>query len=161
MSEETLTYEGFTVSAKIEPAEDTDLWSAVMTISRDTSDDTESWIISAGDTYDSREEALAFFQQALDRIGRVPGVELVGAASKLPLRPEGENHNGLMIEDRPVEQGSMPHVALSILVLPGYFETMGIRLLEGRLIDQVRSKYGDLPIEDGGAWFFRLDPRSA
>ena len=71
MSEDVLTYEGFTVSAKIEPAEETDLWSAVMTITRGESSDTESWIISAGDTYSSREEAARrcfdFAREMIDR----------------------------------------------------------------------------------------------
>ena len=71
MSEEILTYEGFTVSAKIEPAEDTDLWAAVLTITRGEGSDTESWIVSAGDTYGSKEEAkrrcFDFAREMIDR----------------------------------------------------------------------------------------------
>ena len=86
--------------------------------------------------YDDQEKSVAFYQQLIDRVNEIPGVERAAAVSKLPLRPEGENHSGVLIEDRPVEPGSMPHVALSIVVGPDYFETMGIRLLEGRLIDR-------------------------
>ena len=71
MSEEILTYEGFTVLAKIEPAEDTDLWSAVLTLTRGEKSDAESWIISAGDTYASEEEAARrcfdFAREMIDR----------------------------------------------------------------------------------------------
>lgn len=71
MSEETMTYEGFTISAKIEPAEETDLWSAVLTITRGQGKDTESWIVSAGDTYASEEEAARrcfdFARELIDR----------------------------------------------------------------------------------------------
>ncbi len=85
--------------------------------------------------YDNEEQSVAFFQQLLDRVEAIPGVERAGAVSKLPLLPEGESHSGVLIEDRPVEPGSMPHVALTIVLTPGYFETMGIRLLEGRLVE--------------------------
>ena len=71
MSEEILTYEGFTVSAKIDPSEDTDLWSAVLTITRGEGKDTESWIVSAGDTYASEKEAARrcfdFAREMIDR----------------------------------------------------------------------------------------------
>jgi putative ABC transport system permease protein len=86
--------------------------------------------------YDEGEMSVAFYQQLIERVKELPGVESASAVSKLPLRPQGESHNGVAIQDRPVEPGSMPHVALSIVVGPGYFETMGIRLREGRLIDR-------------------------
>jgi predicted permease len=93
--------------------------------------------VSLPDTpYDDQEKSVAFYEQLLDRVREIPGVERAGAVSKLPLRPEGESHSGVVIEDRPVEPGSMPHVALSIVVGHDYFETMSIRLLEGRLIER-------------------------
>lgn len=71
MSEKTLAYEGFNVTAKIEPAEATDLWAAVLTITRGDGSDTESWIVSAGDTYESEEEAARrcfdFAREMIDR----------------------------------------------------------------------------------------------
>jgi len=93
--------------------------------------------LSLPDTpYDDQEKSVAFYRQLVDRVNELPGVERAAVVSKLPLRPQGENHSGVLIQDRPVEPGAMPHVALSIVVGPEYFETMGIRLLEGRLIDR-------------------------
>ncbi len=93
--------------------------------------------LSLPDTpYDEVEPAVAFYQQLIDRVSEIPGVESASAVSKLPLRSGGESHDGVLIEDRPVEPGSMPHVALSIVVAPDYFETLGIRLLEGRLVER-------------------------
>jgi len=86
--------------------------------------------------YEDGDKSVAFYEQLVDRVDGIPGVERASVVSKLPLRPQGTSHNGVLIEDRPVEPGSMPHVALSIIVGPGYFETMGIRLLEGRLIER-------------------------
>ncbi len=93
--------------------------------------------VSLPDTpYDDQEKSVAFYRQLIDRVSEIPGVERASAVSKLPLRPQGESHSGVLIEDRPVEPGSMPHVALSIVVGHDYFETMSIRLLEGRLIER-------------------------
>jgi predicted permease len=86
--------------------------------------------------YDDTEMAVGFYQTLVDRVSEIPGIQMAGTASKIPLRGAGENHNGILIEDRPVEPGAMPHVALSIMVGHGYFETMGIQLLEGRLVER-------------------------
>ncbi len=86
--------------------------------------------------YEDQESVAGFYTDLVDRVSEIPGVQMASTISKLPLRSEGENHNGVLIEDRPVEPGAMPHVALTILAGPSYFETMGIRLLEGRLIDR-------------------------
>ena len=71
MKEETITYEGYNVAAKIEPVVDTDCWSAVLTISRNEGSDKESWIFSAGDSYGSRDEAAKrcfdFAREVIDR----------------------------------------------------------------------------------------------
>lgn len=81
------------------------------------------------------ETVADFYQRLLDRVASLPGVESAGATTKLPLRSPGANHNGVLIEDRPVDQGRLPHVELSVRVTPGYFETMGIRLVEGRTVE--------------------------
>jgi len=71
MSKDSITYEGYTATARLEPKEDSSLWSAVLTISRGEGSDEASWIISAGDTYSSREEAAQrcfdFAREVIDR----------------------------------------------------------------------------------------------
>ena len=86
--------------------------------------------------YEDAEMVVGFYQELVDRVAEIPGVQMASTASKLPLRGQGESHNGVLIEDRPVEPGAMPHVALTIMTGHSYFETMGIRLLEGRLIER-------------------------
>ncbi len=86
--------------------------------------------------YDDQASVAEFYRQLVDRVEALPGVVQAGAVNKLPLRPGGESHSGVLIEDKPVEPGLLPHIAMSILAAPGYFETMGIRLLEGRLIER-------------------------
>ena len=71
MSEDTLTYEGFNIAAKIEPTADRELWSAVLSISAVEDREKGAWIFSAGDTYQSREEAAErcfdFARELIDR----------------------------------------------------------------------------------------------
>ncbi len=94
------------------------------------------WVSLPDEQYDDGFKTSAFYMQLVDRLEGLPGVQSVGASTKLPLRGPGESHSGILIEDKPVEPGSMPHVELSLYVAPGYFETFGIRLLEGRTIER-------------------------
>ncbi|MFL5345763.1 MAG: ADOP family duplicated permease [Hyalangium sp.] len=60
----------------------------------------------------------------------LPGVRAAGATQKLPLRGSGDSW-GMALEDKPDLPSSTTYVRL---VTPGYFQTMGIQLLEGRLL---------------------------
>src|SRR5262249_55629364 len=72
-----------------------------------------------------------FFRQALDRVRALPGVESAGSVNILPL--SGSNNSGTVTIDttsvppdkRYLEADWRP-------VLPGYFETLGVRLIAGR-----------------------------
>ena len=71
MSSEHITYEGYTIAAETGRVEDSDRWSAILTITRGSGEDQESWIVSAGDVYDRRDTALtrcyAFARELIDR----------------------------------------------------------------------------------------------
>lgn len=76
----------------------------------------------------------AFFGQALERIRHLPGVTSVGGATTLPL--EGSDIALQFVVDGrvPPAAGDEPVAGFDI-VTPGYFETLGISLLEGRTFD--------------------------
>ena len=59
----------------------------------------------------------------------VPGVASAALVSAAPF--EGGNGNGLVPEGRPLDISSAIHSVFR-LATPGYFETMGIRLVPGR-----------------------------
>jgi putative ABC transport system permease protein len=72
-----------------------------------------------------------FFHQLIDRIAALPGVEAVGATSRLPMT-EGNITSSLTVESRPGEIPA-PEVGLR-LVSSDYFRSMRIPLLTGRLL---------------------------
>jgi putative ABC transport system permease protein len=76
-----------------------------------------------------------FFEDAVDRLGRVPGVDAVGGINKLPLGGLGVD-NTFEVEGRPVPPGEQRPDEQIRLVLPGYFETMRMTLIRGRTIDR-------------------------
>ncbi len=73
------------------------------------------------------EEKWRFYQEVVERIARLPGVRSVSAARPLPL--EGVTFPVQVVPDSaPVEAVE----ADLVTVLPSYFQTMGVRLLDGR-----------------------------
>ena len=89
-----------------------------------------------GSRYDDPAKQTAFFEEALRRIRELPGVESAAVSNSVPLT--GINDQGsFRVEGRPApapgEDG--PH-ANRPRVSGGYFETMGIGLIEGRLFDE-------------------------
>ena len=74
-----------------------------------------------------------FWQRAIDALRAVPGVEVAGATSRLPLVP-GNSTRGITIRDR--QPGAAPSGAqLSAhyrTASPDYFRAMGIQVLGGR-----------------------------
>ena len=94
-------------------------------------DRTLSFRITLPDRYDTDPEMAAFFEQALERIRAIPGVEGAGATVRLAL--EGHSWTGdLFIEKRPDVRGrELRHKS----VTPGYFAAAGLRLIRGRDVD--------------------------
>jgi putative ABC transport system permease protein len=69
-----------------------------------------------------------FFQQAIDRIKVLPGVQAVGAGTSLPLGGYSMTISGLTIEGRPDAEAAVSLVMVS----PDYLRTLGIPLVQGR-----------------------------
>lgn len=71
-----------------------------------------------------------FYKQALERIGRVPGISSVSWASNLPLW--GRKETGIVVEGQEARKKSEAIPAVVDTVDLNYFSTLGIPLLEGR-----------------------------
>jgi putative ABC transport system permease protein len=81
--------------------------------------------------YDEVEKRRAFFQQLLERVRSLPGVESAGAISNLPLSGSAWGRS-LTVEGRPVLSVGQAPMINHCVITPGYFRSMGIPLLMGR-----------------------------
>jgi putative ABC transport system permease protein len=87
------------------------------------------------DGYDEDERRIQFFETLKENIRALPGVESVGMVNRLPiLQPSG--NFAIWAPERPPETNTSTPWADRRVVLPGYFETMGIPLLRGRTLDE-------------------------
>ena len=92
------------------------------------SEDVLVFSVSPSPSQSSAEAALQFYQQVVDAIRNVPGVSAAGSAVAVPM-----TSYGWQFGIRP--EGSTTPVLVAVnLVSPGYLETLGIRLREGRLL---------------------------
>ena len=78
-------------------------------------------------------EQAAFFQQMLERLRALPGIQSVGAVYPLPLSG-AEEGMGFSIEGRPPADPGQPRSAGPGWVSPEYFKTLKIQLLKGRVL---------------------------
>ncbi len=84
-------------------------------------------------SYESDAEIASFYQRLTERVTSLPGVVSAGAISYLPLQGTVWSQ-GYSLEDFPTESGGLPPVFSSFNVTPGALETLGIRLLSGRML---------------------------
>jgi putative ABC transport system permease protein len=89
------------------------------------------WVQESGHRFDDDKSSRRFFAQALEAVRRVPGVRSAAFTSLLPLSREQLTTYGASLEN-----GGAFHNVFRYVVTPGYFETMSIPLLRGRLLDQ-------------------------
>jgi putative ABC transport system permease protein len=70
-------------------------------------------------------------QEMLRRISAIPGVASASFANSVPT--DGNNSNDLLYaEDRTYREGQIPPIRRFHFVAPGFFKTMGTRLISGR-----------------------------
>jgi putative ABC transport system permease protein len=81
--------------------------------------------------YNEPAKVFAFHQSMRDRLAAMPGVKLASAVHPLPMANSGWG-GSVGIVGRPEVAGvPKPHAEYAV-ALPGYFDTVGIPLLEGR-----------------------------
>ena len=85
-------------------------------------------------TKNADEQGRQFLRDVVTRVSALPGVQSVGLTNRLPLR-DGGYQGPVTIDDRPELAGKARPNSLYRTATPGYFKTMGFRLLEGRGIE--------------------------
>ncbi len=81
--------------------------------------------------YPKEPERREFFRRVLERVGRQPGIEAVGAVSFVPVLPFDADRQPFRIEGQASPAGEEPEASLKV-VDPEYLRTMGVPLLRGR-----------------------------
>ncbi len=85
-------------------------------------------------TYPDNRRVAAFYQGLLQRVRSLPGVKDAGVASEVPI--SGRDIVTVMqTEGRPVEMSELNITDIRV-VSPGYFRTLGVRLVRGRLLEE-------------------------
>jgi putative ABC transport system permease protein len=86
--------------------------------------------------YQSAAATTSFVVALLEKVRAIPGVQAAGTVTVLPLTGGGPG-SGHRLEDLPLTPGTVPPVLSSRWVSPGYFETLRIPVLQGRVFDRL------------------------
>jgi putative ABC transport system permease protein len=86
-----------------------------------------------GDKYSEAQDRRSFYERLSGDIRSLPGVQAVGAVSRLPLA-EGNITTSFTVEGHHVPDGQLPSIDYRV-ASDSYFPAMGITLLEGRIAD--------------------------
>src|SRR6185436_5115277 len=82
-----------------------------------------------------REKLIPFYEQLYARLKTLPGATSAALTDRVPLTG-GQSPAPVAVEGRPVPPMSERPNANRHLVSPGYFKTLGIRILQGRDFDE-------------------------
>jgi putative ABC transport system permease protein len=89
-----------------------------------------------------RPTQVRFYEDVIERMRRAPGVTNASAVSAMPLHDVGAaGALPFNVEGQPPPRTEDPLADVRI-VAPGYFETMKIRLIEGRFLDERDAEVG-------------------
>jgi predicted permease len=97
----------------------------------DTSPAAMVWPLPELAGYESSDEVVTYFRTLRDRLLADPQIDAVAMASRLPLGSEIQT-NGYEIPGNPSETPDGDWDLDDTTVMPGYFETMGVEILQGR-----------------------------
>jgi predicted permease len=92
--------------------------------------------------YATPDSITSFYQRVGERIKGLPGVESVGTTYSLPMSSVAFAWEPISIEGYVPKTADDSIISNVRIVSPGYFRTMGIRLLEGRYFDEHDRKGG-------------------
>jgi putative ABC transport system permease protein len=105
--------------------------------------------------YSTPEQQWTFYEQVLESVRALPGVESVGAADVLPLNGFAGGA-AVRFEGQPSPPPGAAPSAHDTTVSPDYFRVMRVPLVAGRFLDQHDGRHNDFPIivNQSFAWRF-------
>jgi predicted permease len=99
---------------------------------------------ATGEKYSSTKEFLAHQDQLLTALEVLPGVRGAALANQLPL--DGCCFSTSLYPESQLQKEDFAESVSIVIVSPGYFKTMGIPLLKGRLLTQKDTNDNPVPI---------------
>ncbi len=100
-------------------------------------------VFAYGQRYPSNAQRVAFFDQAIERMRALPGVEAAGLVSAMPFLPANIDIRGAFrVEGRPTRPDDDFRASLTVATRE-YFEAMRVPLLRGRLFSD--ADHADAP----------------
>jgi putative ABC transport system permease protein len=81
---------------------------------------------------DEPERLMRMWQDVAGKLEAIPGVTSVALAGSAPLEPFFSPNNPIYAEDKPFAPGQLPPIRRFRMVGPGFFKTMGTRVIAGR-----------------------------
>jgi putative ABC transport system permease protein len=99
------------------------------------------WTSLRGTTYFDDLAIERFYHDAINRVARLPGVDIVGIVSKLPLE-NGPVLQLVTVEDAPPGSGAVGLPVAEAAASTDYFRAMGIPLVAGRSFDDANVRRG-------------------
>ena len=82
-------------------------------------------------SYSDQAHIVAFYQQALQRLRAIPGIQSAGIAESVPLSGTTDLE-AIRVPDQRVPAGVSDHLVYYTMVSPGYFSSVGTPIVEGR-----------------------------
>jgi predicted permease len=121
----------------------------------DTAHVLTSAVSLSGPAYGTEADRKAFWERSLERLKALPGVQAAAMADSRPPNEAGQSNN-FDLEDHPTPPGQNQPISTWVGVSPAFFDTVGLRLERGRLLDQ-RSLEENVVVVDR-AWADRFFP---
>ncbi|HKP86337.1 MAG TPA: ABC transporter permease [Blastocatellia bacterium] len=92
-----------------------------------------------GPRYPKAQQQKMFFEQLIERVKALPGVDSVGVSTEIPL-DGGDDWMPFAVEDRPAPPpGQEPHAAYRV-ISADYFRVMNVPLLKGRYFTEADAR---------------------
>lgn len=100
--------------------------------------------VPSGD-YPESADVIAFYEELLERLERLPGAQAAAAVSALPLTDGAPNIDFVIEGVPPPAPGEPAQSGDMIIADPGYARTFGVTVLEGRFFEP-RDRLGSMPV---------------
>jgi putative ABC transport system permease protein len=101
----------------------------------DATNVTTFWMSLPRSRYADDSSQVRFYAQLIERAAAIPGVQIVGLTSKLPLVGNGMNQNPFYVEGDVSAANTIPPLQIYTTADAGYFAALKIPLIAGRMFE--------------------------